>query len=74
MFICIIDKQGTTIVHKNIPTDSECFLNFIAPFSRDIAIRVHMQFLGRSEQQELFTAKTNWAFNPQKVFGAEPVI
>lgn len=42
MFICIIDNQGNTIAHQNIPTDPQCFPNFIAPFSRDIAIRVHM--------------------------------
>lgn len=42
MFIRIIDNRVNTVAHKNIPADPDCFLNFIAPFSQDIAIRVHM--------------------------------
>ena len=44
MFICIIDSQGNTIAHKNIPTDPECFLKAIAPYREDIVVAVECIF------------------------------
>ena len=31
MYVCILDKRGTKLVHKNLPTTSEAFLRVIAP-------------------------------------------
>lgn len=44
MFICIIDNQGNTIAHKNIPTDPDCFLKIIDPYREDIVVAVECIF------------------------------
>ena len=32
MYVCILDQQGTKLVHKNLPTTPEAFLRRIAPY------------------------------------------
>jgi hypothetical protein len=44
MFICIIDNQGNTVVHKNIPTDPDCVLKIIDPYREDIVVAVECIF------------------------------
>jgi hypothetical protein len=31
MYICILDENGTKLVHKNLPTTPEAFLRVITP-------------------------------------------
>jgi len=31
MYVCILDQNGTKLVHKNLPTTPEAFLRIIAP-------------------------------------------
>ena len=35
MYVCILDQNGTKLVHKNLPTTSQAFLRRIAPHWED---------------------------------------
>src|SRR5262245_27444429 len=38
MYVCILDQQGTKLVHKNLPTTPEAFLRVIAPYREDLVV------------------------------------
>ena len=44
MYICILDQAGTILIHKNISTSPQIFLQIIEPFLPDIAITVECIF------------------------------
>jgi Transposase len=44
MYVCILDQQGTKLVHKNLPTTPEAFLRVIAPYRDDLVVAVECMF------------------------------
>src|SRR3970282_1057983 len=44
MFLCILDSQGTILLHKNIPASPEDFLKAIAPYRSDLVVAVECIF------------------------------
>ena len=42
--VCILDQQGTKLVHKNLPTTPEAFLRIIAPSRDDLVVAVACMF------------------------------
>ena len=44
MYVCILDQQGTKLVHKNLPTTPEAFLRLIAPYREDLVVGVECIF------------------------------
>jgi transposase len=44
MYVCIINRQGKTRVHKNIKTDPELFFEIVFPFMEDIVVGVECVF------------------------------
>ncbi len=44
MYLCILDAQGNTCIHKNIRTKPEDFLAAIAPYREDIVVGVECVF------------------------------
>jgi len=44
MYICIIDKEGKVVKHKNIHTDAETFLGVIDAYRQDIVVSVECMF------------------------------
>jgi transposase len=44
MYVCILDQQGTKLVHKNLPTTLEAFLRLIAPYREDLVVGVECIF------------------------------
>ena len=44
MFVCILDAEGTVVLHRNITTSPEDFLKVIAPFREDLAVGVECMF------------------------------
>jgi len=44
MYVCILDQQGTKLVHKNLPTTPEAFLRRIAPYREDLVVGVECSF------------------------------
>ena len=44
MYVCILDHNGTKLVHKNLPTTSEAFLQMIAPYREDVVVAVECMF------------------------------
>ena len=44
MFLCILDGQGTVLVHRNIPASPEDFLKAIAPYREDLVVAVECIF------------------------------
>jgi len=36
MYVCVLDEDGTKLVHKNLPTTPEAFLRVIAPDKEDV--------------------------------------
>jgi hypothetical protein len=40
MYVCILDQNGTKLVHKNLPTTPEAFLREIAPYRADVVVGV----------------------------------
>jgi transposase len=43
-YVCILDQEGTKLVHKNLPTTPEAFLRVIAPYTEDIVVGVECMF------------------------------
>jgi len=44
MFVCILDAEGTVVLHRNITTSPEDFLKVIAPFREDLVVGVECMF------------------------------
>ncbi|MBA7533414.1 hypothetical protein ES705_25653 [subsurface metagenome] len=44
MYVCIMDQTGTVLVHKNLPSQAESFLQIIAPYQNDIVVAVECVF------------------------------
>ena len=44
MYVCILDQNGTKLVHKNLPTTPEAFLRVIAPYREDVVVGVECIF------------------------------
>jgi transposase len=44
MYVCILDQNGTKLVHKNLPTPPEAFLRLIAPYREDLIVGVECIF------------------------------
>jgi transposase len=44
MYLCIIDSQGKVLLHRNIKTDREAFLNAINKFRDDLVVAVECTF------------------------------
>ena len=44
MYLCIIDQNGETVLHKNLNTDPRSLYNSISPFLPDIVIAVECIF------------------------------
>ena len=44
MYVCILDQNGTKLVHKNLPTTPEAFLRMIAPYRDDVVVGVECIF------------------------------
>ena len=32
MYVCILDRSGTKLIHKNLPTTPKAFLRLISPY------------------------------------------
>ena len=44
MYVCILDPHGTKLVHKNLPTTPEAFLQVVAPYREDLVVAVECMF------------------------------
>jgi transposase len=44
MDVCILDENGTKLVHKNLPTTPEAFLRVLAPYREDVVVGVECMF------------------------------
>jgi len=44
MYVCILDQQGTKLVHKNLPTTPEAFLRVSAPYREEVVVGVEGMF------------------------------
>lgn len=44
MSVCILDRAGTILVHKNLPTTPEAFLRILAPYREDVVVGVECIF------------------------------
>ena len=44
MYVCILDENGTKLVHKNLPTTPEAFLRVITPYREDVVVGVECMF------------------------------
>lgn len=44
MYVCVLDKEGKTVYHKNIPCRPDRFLQAIEPFRGDIVVGVECIF------------------------------
>ena len=45
MYVCIINRDGGTQVHRNLPTDGKMLLKVIEPYREDIVVAVECVFL-----------------------------
>ena len=44
MYLCILDAAGEVMLHRNIRTDPEVFLNAVKPFREDIVVAAECMF------------------------------
>mgnify|MGYP001816263660 CR=1 FL=1 len=44
MYLCIIDQEGTVLVHRNMPTERGALLRAIASYREDLVIAVECMF------------------------------
>ncbi|HYA01569.1 MAG TPA: IS110 family transposase [Syntrophobacteria bacterium] len=45
MYICILDEEGETVVHRNSKARPEAFLRAIAPYREDVVVAVECMFV-----------------------------
>ncbi len=44
LYVCILDQEGTVLVHKNIPAHPDTLLRLITPYRDDLVIGVECMF------------------------------
>ena len=44
MYLCILDQEGKVLVHKDLPTDADRFLEVVAPYMEDLVVAVECMF------------------------------
>lgn len=44
MYLCILDRTGEIVLHRNIKTDRDIFLKTMAPFREDVVVAVECLF------------------------------
>src|SRR5688572_30372247 len=44
MYVCIVNRDGEILLHRNIPTSPESFLKAIAPYRQDLVVAVECMF------------------------------
>ena len=44
MYVCIMNREGKVLLHRNLKTDPELFLRTIAPFREDLVVGVECMF------------------------------
>ena len=44
MYVCILDREGQVLLHRNLPCDPERFLRTIAPYRKDLVVVVECIF------------------------------
>jgi transposase len=44
MYVCILDREGQVLVHKNLPSNPEAFLAAVAPYRDDLVVAVECIF------------------------------
>ena len=44
MYICILDATGQVLVHRNVPSTPEAFLEVIAPYREDLVVAAECMF------------------------------
>jgi transposase len=44
MYLCVLNQEGDTVLHRNIKTDPETFLRAIKPFREDIVVCAECMF------------------------------
>ena len=44
MYICILDREGQVLLHRNLPCDPERFVCTIAPYRKDLVVAVECIF------------------------------
>ncbi len=44
MYVCILNHDGETLVHRNIRTDQKAFLKLIEPYREDLVVAVECMF------------------------------
>lgn len=44
LYLCILDQEGKTLVHRKLPCDRELLLKALAPYREDLAVAVECLF------------------------------
>ena len=44
MYVCILDRDGQVLVHKNLPSNPEAFLEAVAPHRDDLVVAAECIF------------------------------
>jgi hypothetical protein len=40
MYLCILNHEGESVFHRNMPSAPDCFLKAIAPYREDLVVAV----------------------------------
>jgi len=54
MYICIIDKGGAIVKHKNIPSDAYAFLHAVDKYREDIVVSVECMYIHLCRESNLY--------------------
>ena len=44
MYVCILDAAGQVLVHRNVPSTPEAFLEVVAPYREDLVVAAECMF------------------------------
>jgi hypothetical protein len=44
MYVCILNRDGEILLHRNMPTSPEIFLKAIGPYRQDLVVAVECMF------------------------------
>jgi hypothetical protein len=44
MYVCILDAAGQVLVHRNVKSTAEAFLEIVAPYRDDLVVAAECMF------------------------------
>ena len=63
MYVCILDGAGQVLVHRNVPSTPEAFLEIVGPYRDGVVVAAECMFTGTGwpMSARLKASRSSWA-------------